>query len=58
MNNPLSAGISPLGRLEPVDLRSAWLSEAGRFTLWQAQEANISLLGKAIGLDLVVEAQE
>ena len=47
-----------LGRLEAVELRTAWQTEAGDFTPWLAQEANIALLGDTIGLDLEVEAQE
>jgi hypothetical protein len=41
-----------LGRLEPVQLRNAWGTEAGDFTPWLATEGNISLLGDAIGLEL------
>ncbi|PQO33286.1 DUF4268 domain-containing protein [Blastopirellula marina] len=48
----------PLGRLEPVQLREAWLSEAGDFTPWLAEEENIQLLGETIGIELEVEAQE
>ena len=48
----------PLGRLERVDVRNVWESEAGGFTPWLAQEENIALLGEAIGVDLEVEAQE
>jgi hypothetical protein len=47
-----------LGRLEQVDLREVWTSEAGRFTPWLASEANLDLLGDTIGLDLELEAQE
>lgn len=47
-----------LGRLEKVELRNVWQSEAGDFTPWLAQEANIALLGDTIGIDLEVEAQE
>ncbi len=47
-----------LGRLEKVDLRDAWASEAGDFTPWLALEENIALLGDTIGIDLEVEAQE
>ena len=47
-----------LGRLERVELRSAWATEAGDFTPWLAREENIQLLGEAIGIELEVEAQE
>ncbi len=47
-----------LGRLEKVELRDFWLSEAGDFTPWLAEENNISLLAESIGLELEVEAQE
>ncbi len=47
-----------LGRLERVELRDIWLSEAVDFTPWLAREENLTLLGEALGLDLVLEAQE
>jgi hypothetical protein len=47
-----------LGRLQKVELRDFWTSEAGDFTPWLAQEENITLLGEAIGLELEVEGQE
>lgn len=47
-----------LGRLEVVDLRKVWVSEAGDFTPWLAQEANLSLLADTLGMDLVYEAHE
>ena len=47
-----------LGRLERVSLRTVWSSESGNFTPWLAQEANLALLGEAIGLELELEAQE
>ena len=50
--------IPTLGRLERVDLRDAWASEAGDFTPWLASPENIQLLGETIGIDLEVEAQE
>lgn len=49
---------SEMGRLERVELRKVWKSEAGDFTPWLANEDNIKLLGDAIGVDLEVEAQE
>lgn len=47
-----------LGRLEKVDLRDFWVTEAGDFTPWLAQDNNIALLGAAIAMELEVEAQE
>lgn len=49
---------SNLGRLESVDLRNAWPKEASDFTPWLAREENLSLLGKTIGIELELEAQE
>jgi Domain of unknown function (DUF4268) len=40
-----------LGKLEKVELREAWVTEAGDFTPWLAQPENIQLLGETIGLD-------
>ncbi len=47
-----------LGRLEPVDLRTCWENEATSFTPWLASEANLSLLGEAVGMDLELAGQE
>lgn len=47
-----------LGRLEPVEPRNIWASEASDFTPWLAREENIALLGETIGIELEVEAQE
>lgn len=47
-----------LGRLEKVDLRNIWESEATDFTPWLAREENLALLSEVIGLDLELEAQE
>ena len=47
-----------LGRLEKVDLRAAWETEAGQFTPWLAKPENMKLLGETIGMELEVEAQE
>src|SRR5262245_8924009 len=46
------------GRLERVDPRTAWLTEAGHFTPWLAQPDNLRLLGDTIGIELELEAQE
>ena len=47
-----------LGRLEKVDLREVFTTEAGGFTPWLAQEENLKLLGETIGIELELEAQE
>jgi hypothetical protein len=47
-----------LGRLEKVDVRDIWRTEAGDFTPWLAQEDNIALLSETIGIELEVEATE
>ena len=49
---------SNLGRLEQVALRSIWVTEAGDFTPWLAQDDNLRLLGDTIGMALELEAQE
>jgi hypothetical protein len=49
---------TPLGRLEKVDLRKAWLSESSGFTPWLAMADNLKLLGETIGIDLELQAQE
>jgi hypothetical protein len=54
---PVSA-TPPLGRLERVELRQAWLSEATDFTPWLARPENITLLGEASGVDLDVQGTE
>ena len=50
--------VPELGRLAPVDLRDIWISEATDFTPWLARPENIAELGKALGIELEVEAQE
>lgn len=47
-----------LGRLQKVELREAWLSEATDFTPWLAREENLKLLGETIGIELELESQE
>ena len=47
-----------LGRLNRVDLRDIWTSEASDFTPWLAREENLSVLGETLGIDLELEAQE
>ncbi|VAW02731.1 hypothetical protein MNBD_ALPHA07-975 [hydrothermal vent metagenome] len=50
--------MSDLGRLERVDLRDIWKTEAQHFTPWLAGEANLVLLGETLGIDLELEAME
>jgi len=52
------ANLFELGKLEKVDLRNVWTSEAEHFTPWLAQPQNLTLLGDAIGIELELEAQE
>lgn len=47
-----------LGRLQRVDLREVWSSEAGSFTPWLAKEENLQLLGETIGIELELETTE
>lgn len=47
-----------LGRLERVELRDIWKSEAQDFTPWLAREDNLALLGEALGIELELEAVE
>ena len=48
----------PLGRLECVELRDIWISEATSFTPWLARPENITVLDEALNIDLELEAQE
>ncbi len=48
----------PLGRLERVELRDIWVSEAADFTPWLARAENLAILGETLGIDLEMEAQE
>lgn len=41
-----------LGKLEKVELRTAWKHEALDFTQWLALEKNLSLLSEEIGIDI------
>lgn len=47
-----------LGRLEKVNLRTAWTGESTHFTPWLAQPENLKLLGDTVGIELEFEAQE
>jgi hypothetical protein len=48
----------PLGRLERVELRNVWISEATSFTPWLARPENMAVLAETLGVDLELEAQE
>ena len=48
----------PLGKLSPVELREYWEKEDKDFTPWLAEEKNLSLLGKTIGMELEVQGTE
>ncbi len=50
--------MSNLGKLEIVDLRNQWPTEAQDFTPWLAREENLALLGNTLGVDLELEAVE
>lgn len=47
-----------LGRLERVDLREIWISEATDFTPWLARPENLQVLADTLVIDLELEAQE
>ena len=47
-----------LKQLTPVDLNEVWETEPHHFTPWLAQEENLTLLGKTLGMELELEAQE
>lgn len=47
-----------LGRLERVELRDIWTSEATEFTPWLARPENLLVLGETLTIDLELEAQE
>jgi hypothetical protein len=49
---------SKLGRLERVELRNIWSSEASDFTPWLAREENLKVLAETLGIELECEAQE
>ncbi len=54
----MSEAKNHLGRLESVDVKQVWDSEAGDFTPWLAKADNLALLGDTIGLELELEAEE
>jgi len=42
-----------LGKLNKVDLRTAWKNEASDFTTWLSKEENLALLADEIGISIV-----
>jgi hypothetical protein len=52
------AAVIPLGTFGQVDLTKAWPHEDEHFTPWLAQPENMELLGKALNMELEVEAVE
>ena len=50
--------MNDLKTLTPVDLSGVWETEPQHFTPWLAREENLALLGKALGIELELEAQE
>ena len=49
---------SPLGSLEPVDLRTIWPEEARDFTQWLARENNLRRLSEALNPVLELDRVE
>ncbi len=47
-----------LKQLTPVDISKVWETEPQHFTPWLAKEENLTLLGKALGIELELEGQE
>jgi hypothetical protein len=50
--------VIPLGTFTQASLREAWPTEDSNFTPWLAEPTNIALLGKALNMELEVEAVE
>lgn len=50
--------MAELGRLQPVDLREVWETEAQDFTPWLAKEENLSLLADTLRMELELASQE
>ena len=49
---------SPLGSLEPVDLRTIWPDKARDFTPWLAQKENLRRLSEALNMELELDRVE
>lgn len=47
-----------LRQLTPVEISEVWETEPQHFTSWLAQEGNLERLGKTLGIELELEAQE
>ncbi len=47
-----------LGKLEKIDVRTAWTHEGQHFTPWLAQAENLALLGDTLGLELAMQSTE
>ena len=47
-----------LGRLERVDLRNIWTTEAQDFTPWLAREINLAILSETLNMDLETAGEE
>ena len=47
-----------LARLERVDLRTVWTTEAQGFTPWLTQPENLAVLSEALNMELETEGQE
>ena len=50
--------IPKLGKVQRVDVRSAWINEASHFTPWLASEEGMELLQEVLDMELEVEATE
>ncbi|HJJ45299.1 MAG: DUF4268 domain-containing protein [Methanocorpusculum sp.] len=50
--------MTELDKFKPVELRSVWPHEAGKFTPWLAEEENLALLGEELKMDLVLTERE
>ena len=50
--------VTELSHLKEVELRDIWRTEDQHFTPWLAEEENLALLGKTLGLELELEDQE